>query len=597
MGILGSIDENAGDAREGTRVPSGQQELPFPHRPRRTLKLRWRRARSRIRAYRILVNTRPGRAVAVAAEFLLRWALRIALPLAGASAMLHLFPYHAQAGGVHFHVQATLFTRSGLSADTTIGSWEFPDVNALPFGVHISPENVDVVHMAAAATHNGQAFVDQLRADLLEQVPLILAWLAGEALLGFLVGLAVAAAINLAVRHLRGLPRRRHEVRHRAGQLAAALGVLVVVAAVAGASYNPQWAKQSRLTGTLAALQLFPGQLQEYYQQQATAFDVVTGIAGIQAELQQRIEQSASPPTAFNIMFISDMHLATTYPLVREYVQNFDVKLIVNTGDESLFGTSAEMTPAYRKQIRELTKIAPMVWLAGNHDSPTTVRVMRSIPGVIVVGTKTVGQKEGYDVTAQRLEAYGLTIAGLPDPRVYGSAGPWGSNTPDVVDPLERKTASDAVAGLGSDAFFDIFATHEPAAAGQLVKDLPGQIRQLNAGHLHKQNAQSDIQHDGWINLVEGSTGAGGLKEIDPTVVPAPVEFTVESVAADCQFTKVVRFQVRGTSADRATVPTRGQNVTASTLYLKPQQLRGDVARNCSVGQGIGKVQPLPSSG
>ena len=37
----------------------------------------------------------------------------------------------------------------------------------------------------------------------------------------------------------------------------------------------------TRLTGTLAALQLFPGQLQKYYQQHATAFDVVNGIANI----------------------------------------------------------------------------------------------------------------------------------------------------------------------------------------------------------------------------------------------------------------------------------------------------------------------------
>lgn len=597
MGILGSIDDNAGDSREGTRVPSGQRELPFAHRPRRTLKLRWRHARGRVREYRILLNNRPLRAGALAFEALVRWMLRIALPLAGASAMLHLFPYHAQAGGVHFHVQATLFTRSGLSADTTIGSWEFPDLNALPIGVHISPENVDVVHMAAAATHNGQAFVDKLRADLLEQVPLILSWLAGEAFLGFLIGLAVAAAINLAMRHLRGLPRRRDEVRHRAWQFATAMGVLAVLAVIAGTSYNPQWAKQSRLTGTLAALQLFPGQLQEYYQQQATAFDVVTGIAGIQAELQQRIEQSTAPPTAFNVMFISDMHLASTYPLVREYVQNFGVKLIVNTGDESLFGTSAEMTPAYRKQIRELTKIAPMVWLAGNHDSPTTVRVMRSIPGVIVLGTKVVDPKQGYDVTAQQLQAYGLTIAGLPDPRVYGAAGAWGSNTPGVVDPLERKTASDAVTGVGSKSFFDIFATHEPAAAQQLIKELPGQIRQVDSGHVHKQNAQSDIEKAGWIDLVEGSTGAGGLKEIDPTVVPAPVEFTVESVAADCQFTKLVRFQIRGTGADSGTIPMRGQNVTASTLYLKPQQLGGDGERTCSLAQGIGKIDPLPANG
>ena len=74
-------------------------------------------------------------------------------------------------------------------------------------------------------------------------------------------------------------------------------------------------------------------------------FDVINAIAGIQSQLQQNIDQAASLPTSYNIMFISDMHLASTYPLVAQYAANFDVALIVNTGDESEFGTRAEMTP------------------------------------------------------------------------------------------------------------------------------------------------------------------------------------------------------------------------------------------------------------
>ena len=54
-------------------------------------------------------------------------------------------------------------------------------------------------------------------------------------------------------------------------------------------------------------------------------------------------------------MFISDMHLAANYGLVAQYADNYGVDLIINTGDESEFGTAAELTPAYLDQLRALT--------------------------------------------------------------------------------------------------------------------------------------------------------------------------------------------------------------------------------------------------
>jgi predicted MPP superfamily phosphohydrolase len=533
--------------------------------------------------------TRRARA---AAELAGRWVLRIVLPLAGAGAMLHLFPFHATAGGMHFTVQATLFTRSGITADTTFGDWIFDSVDGLPLGVHLSPQNVDVVRMAASATHDPTSFVARLREDFTAQVPWIIAWLAAEALLGVLIGLAAAAAVNLALRHLRELPRRPRELRRRVRQLAGVGVVLAVLAGYGALTYNPDWTKRSRLTGTLGALQLFPGQLREYYQQNATAFGVVDGVASIQAQLQHHLERKTVPDTAFNIMFISDMHLAATYPLVRQYARNFDVSLIVNTGDESQFGTSAEMSPGYLAQLKELTAEVPMVWLAGNHDSPTTERIMSGIPGVIVLGTKTTDASGGFAVTARKLDAYGLTIGGIPDPRVYGAAGPDGSNDPPVVDPLERSAMKKALQEAPANAKYDIFATHEPVAAAEIAHQLPGRVRQTNSGHLHHQNAASDVQKKGLINLVEGSTGAGGLKEIGLDVKPVPVEFSIESVAADCQFTRVVRFQIAGSApaSPDVTAPA-ADNVTASTLYLSPQKLSS--GRECSTALGVGDVQRL----
>lgn len=569
-------------------MPSGQAELPFEP----PLTAGRRGLGTRIRQVVVTARSRPAAATLAALGFVIRWALRLGLPLGGAAAMLHLFPYRTTAGGIRFQIQATLFKQPGITADTTFGSWIFGHVDGLPIGVHIRPENVDVVRMSAAATSDPQAYVDALRADFVRRIPGALAWLSGEALVGVLLGLAVAAAINLAVRHVRELPRRAHELRHRAGQLLAVVVVLAVLGGYGAWSFDPNWTKRSHLTGTLAALQLFPGQLRAYYQQRATAFDVLSGITAIQAQLQEKLEHADVPPTAFNIMFVSDMHLAGTYPLLRQYAKNFDVSLIVNTGDEAQFGTAAEMTPEYLKQIRALTRIAPMIWIAGNHDSPTTVDVMSSIKGVTVLGTKTYGSAGGYEVGGQQMNAYGLQIAGVPDPRVYGAAGDYGSNTPSVVDSLERQAIDDAVHGVPTDAYFDIFATHEPKAAEEALKELPGQIRQTNSGHVHHQNANGDVQSGDAIDLVEGSSGAGGLKEVGIDVTPVPVEFSIESVAADCQFTKVVRFQVAGAGPTTPTsVAAAAENVTASTVYLTPQKMPAEEV--CRTDYGIGPVHPL----
>ena len=81
-----------------------------------------------------------------------------------------------------------------------------------------------------------------------------------------------------------------------------------------------------------------------------------------------------------------------------------------------------------------------------------------------------------------------MVIAGVPDPRVYGSSGAYGSDKDSVTDPLERSAVDSAVKGTAKSMQFDIFGTHEPVAAAQLRKDLPNQIRQTNAGHTHAQN-------------------------------------------------------------------------------------------------------------
>ena len=531
-----------------------------------------------------------GRAVAAAIP---TWALRLGLPVLFVAAIFSSLPFNATVGDVPLQVQATVLHRQGLSADTTVGSWEFPAVDGLPLGVHVTPLNVNVLRLSTAAATDPAAFAKQLQTDLGRKLPAIIAWLLAETVAGIALGLAAAAGINMAIRYQRGLPRRVDELAFRARQLAAASAAVVVVAGYGAATYNQNWLRESRLTGTLAAAQLFPDQLSSYYRQGSKAYDVLGSVTGIQAALQSQIEAQQVPDTALRIMFISDVHLAAVYPLVATYANNYHVDLIVNTGDESEFGTGFELTPAFTSAIAAVTKTTPMLWLAGNHDSPLVQDTMRAIPGVTVLGSK-VATERGYAVSAGVVRAFGLTIAGVPDPRVYGGPGADGAEDQQVTGPLERAAMDTAVAGAkGTDQSFDIFATHEPVAAAQLLADLPDRIRQTDSGHTHAQNDLSSIQKDTEINLVEGSTGAGGLDNIVRGIARPPIEFSIESVAPSCEFTRVIRFQIRTPQPPNAAEPAAyGDDVTVTTAYFKPQKL--DATRTCSASLGVGTATPLP---
>ena len=133
--------------------------------------------------------------------------------------------------------------------------------------------------------------------------------------------------------------------------------------------------------------------------------------------------------------------------------------------------------------------------------------------------------------------------------------------------------------------------------ADELRDQLPDRIRQTDVGHVHKQNDPGDLQSDGRIDLVEGSTGAGGLNDIVRGDTRPPISFSIESVAPDCQFTRVVRFAIDSStptaaSAAEATTPQAfGDDVTASTIYFTPQDI--DDNRTCGADLGISTEHPL----
>lgn len=525
-------------------------------------------------------------------QFAARWALRLGLPLAGAAAMLQTFPYENSVKGVEYAAEGSLFERPGLGIDTQLlGSWEFPYVDGLPIGVHISPKNVDILATAQVASGDTKLFVEELQTEFEGQIPAMAVWIGGEALLGAAGGLSLAAFINTSRRRGRGEPSGFRELMPlRFRQLGAAMSVVAVAGGYGVATWNPDWAQDSRLTGSLAAAQKFPGQLADFYSGQSKATDVLGAISEIQSTLAAQINQEAAPEPAFSIMHISDMHLSAMYPLVEQYAESLGVKLIINTGDEGEFGTTFEMTAEYIESIRRLTEKIPMVWLAGNHDSPETEQIMRGIPGVIVLGEKE-REGDGYAVAAQQLNVFGLNIAALPNPRVYGSEGVYGSDDPKKTEPLQIETVDAALEGIDETTKYDIFAAHEPVAADEIAKILRERVRQIVSGHTHRQNESDSIQSDGLINLGEGSTGAGGLDNISGDGEGPPIRFSIEAVAPDCQFTKLVRFTIAyDPGAVTGEVPVSA-NRSIETVYFQDQVIEAD--RVCDTSLGISEVRSV----
>ena len=71
-----------------------------------------------------------------------------------------------------------------------------------------------------------------------------------------------------------------------------------------------------------------------------------------------------------------------------------------------------------------------------------------------------------------------------------------------------------------------------------------------------------------------------------------PVEFSIESVASNCQFTRAIRFQIRTPASGTTDQPgAYGNDVTATSVSFRPQKISAD--RVCGAFLGIGAETPL----
>ena len=232
------------------------------------------------------------------------------------------------------------------------------------------------------------------------------------------------------------------------------------------------------------------------------------------------LEDFQPDDTMTRVLHVSDLHLnPAAWSIMRTVVEQYDVDLIIDSGDIVDWGSSPEST--YLNSIRLMR--VPYVYVRGNHDSErlTQARVAEQ-PNAVVLDN---------DIA----EVAGLTIAGIGDPR-FTPDQRTGPHTDE-----EAQRTQESVVGTGSrlaatiirrDAQVDIAVVHDPIAA----EYLDGVVPLVLAGHRHErivtplasypqtaaeldgeEEAVAEVTTDptGTLLMVQASTGGAGLRGLE----------------------------------------------------------------------------------
>lgn len=284
---------------------------------------------------------------------------------------------------------------------------------------------------------------------------------------------------------------------------AAATAAVLVLGAAAGAlTWNERAIAQPRYTGLLVFVPRVVGDastivtnFEEYGQQLG---DLVNNVAKLSLAAQS-LPRLGSTGNDIRMLHVSDIHLnPNVWPILRSVVEQYDIDVVVDTGDIADHGTSLEnrlLTPIETLGV-------PYVYIRGNHDSSSTAAAIAAMDNATVLNGTVA-------------DIGGLTIAGMPDPRF----------TPDK----STQPTNEQVVASGEDLAqviakssepVDVAMVHDPTAATPLA----GAVPLVLAGHVHeREEKQLD---DGTTVLVQGSTGGAGLRALE-NEEPTPLMFSV----------------------------------------------------------------------
>ncbi|GGU25246.1 metallophosphoesterase family protein [Streptomyces daghestanicus] len=394
-------------------------------------------------------------------------------------------------------VNTTMTLRPSLTGGTKIN---ISPLGALELDSHVAPVRLDV-NVDQLDPGRAQALVDhpERLSGLQDEVTGDVA--RGTLDLAVRSGVAVvsgATALGLAV-------YRRPRRALAAGGLALAL--LAASGGTAYATWKPDSVLEPKFSGLLSSAPSLVGDARSI----VTEFDVyqrelarlVTNVTKLY-DATSTLPAYQPDPSTIRVLHVSDIHLnPASWKIIASLVEQYEVNVIVDTGDTMDHGTAAEN--GFLDPIEDLG--APYVWVRGNHDSTATQRHLEGMENVHVL-----------DDGKARTVA-GLRFAGIGDPQF----------TPDR-DARPGAEASQELAGARLASALrdqstagtpvDVALAHEPSAA----REVDGAVPLVLAGHVHHE--EMEVMKYGTRLRIEGSTGGSGLRAVEGRH-PDPIQASI----------------------------------------------------------------------
>ncbi|RAJ66778.1 calcineurin-like phosphoesterase family protein [Streptomyces sp. Amel2xB2] len=346
--------------------------------------------------------------------------------------------------------------------------------------------------------------LDQERASALVDHPERLEGLEGEITSDVQAG-AGDLALRSAVAVVVGAGALGLAVYRRPRRALAASGLALALLAASGttayATWNPKSVLEPKFSGLLAGAPSVVGNARsivadfDVYQRELAR--LVTNVTKLY-EATSTLPAYQPDPSTTRVLHVSDIHLnPAAWQIIKSLVDQYDIDVIIDTGDTMDHGTSAEN--GFLDPVRDLG--APYVWVRGNHDSDETQKAVEKL-----------AKEKGSDVhvldEGVARNVAGLRLAGWGDPQFTPdrSVKPQG-------DPRERKDGRRLALALRAQRSagtpVDIAIGHNPV----LVKETDGLVPLALAGHTHERSHET-LPHKTRL-MIQGSTGGGGLRAVE----------------------------------------------------------------------------------
>lgn len=403
------------------------------------------------------------------------WTLSVLLCLAGAVAAVNAFSQAVFSGnGLTFSTRISLFA----AGETRLS---LPPLGVASARTHRAPVRVQL---------ELRGLTPALLADISKD-PQVKTRMLSDTLAEAKRASLITACLALALGGLGSLAAAAIACKRRGRLLAGAffLGVLLTgtLLSLAYLDYDPSALEQPRYEGLIESAPWIMSVLTN----SLDGLDRLGQGFAVMARNLPRLSrqgQAGAPMSNVNedlrVLHVSDIHNnRAAFDLIESLARNFEVDLVIDTGDLTDYGTPFESELA--DSIRKLR--VPYVFVPGNHDTPEVVARLRRVPNVLVA--------DGGVVTVKSLR-----ILGCPDPAAAGES----VRIPADGD-LEACAARLAETWEGLTRKPDVVAVHNAQALAALI----GKAPVLLYGHDHRAGYR---EREKTVLIGAGTTGAAGWR-------------------------------------------------------------------------------------